>query len=77
VKLKNALYGLFLLVPATASQADTYPLDGLSGEEYLKTTEILRQEGLTDEKTQYPLIELVEPVKADVLAWSEEKPLDS
>ena len=76
MRLKNALFGLLLLGPAGAGQAATHPLDGLSGEEYLKTTEILRQKGLTDENTLYPLIELVEPAKADVLAWSEDSPLD-
>lgn len=45
------------------------PLDGLTGEEYQAVTAILRQGELADADTLYPLIELIEPPKAQVLAW--------
>ncbi len=53
-----------------------HPLDGLSGEEYQKIKQILTQSQTIGEDTLFPLIELKEPPKADVLAWKEGDPLD-
>jgi primary-amine oxidase len=62
-----ALLGLGLAAgPATA-----HPLDGLSAEEYGAVTETLRTAGKATEATLFPLIELVEPSKAEVLRWEE------
>ena len=58
----------FALAPALAT---SHPLDGLTAAEMLRVTEILRAAGEADDRTRYPLIELIEPPKADVLAWSE------
>ena len=60
------------LAPAVAL---SHPLDGLTAEEIRRVTEILRAAGEANEATRYPLIELIEPPKADVLAWSEGDPL--
>ena len=57
-----------------ATPALAHPLDGLTAAEMLRVTEILRAGGEADERTRYPLIELIEPPKADVLAWSEGDP---
>ena len=57
-----------------ATPALAHPLDGLTAAEMLRVTEILRAAGEADERTRYPLIELIEPPKADVLAWSEGDP---
>ncbi|MEM9121960.1 MAG: tyramine oxidase [Pseudomonadota bacterium] len=66
-----------LMVGATAHAADNqHPLDGLSAEEFDRTVEILRGNELANEQTLYPLIELVEPAKAEVLAWDGQTPLD-
>ena len=51
-----------------------HPLDGLTATEMLRVTEILRAAGEANGRTRYPLIELIEPPKADVLAWSEGDP---
>lgn len=51
--------------------AAAHPLDGLTPEEYGAVTAALRDAGHATEATLYPLIELVEPPKAEVLAWSE------
>ena len=59
------------LAPTLAS---AHPLDGLTGAEMLRATEILRAAGEANDETRYPLIELIEPPKADVLAWSEGDP---
>ena len=40
----------------------------LTGDEIRKAGEILRAAGEADDKTLYPLIELKEPPKAEVLA---------
>lgn len=61
-----------MAAPAQAA----HPLDGLSADEYLKINEILRAKGIATDTTLFPLIELAEPAKADVLAWSPGKTLD-
>lgn len=61
-----------MAAPAQAA----HPLDGLSADEYLKINEILRAKGIATDITLFPLIELAEPAKADVLAWSPGKTLD-
>lgn len=61
---------------AAGSAAVAHPLDGLTGDEIRKATEILRASGQADDKTLYPLIELKEPPKAEVLAWKEGDTLD-
>ncbi len=53
----------------TAGAAAAHPLDGLTAEEYQKINAILRAAGTADDDTLYPLIELREPAKAEVLAW--------
>ena len=65
------LFVAFVLAPVLAI---SHPLDGLTGAEMLRVTEILRAAGEADDTTRYPLIELIEPRKADVLAWSEGDP---
>lgn len=60
---------LALLLPALSAQA--HPLDGLSGEEYKAINKILRDTGTVGDETLYPLIELQEPPKAEVLAATE------
>ena len=61
----------FALAPTLAI---AHPLDGLTGAEMLRVTQILRAAGEANDETRYPLIELIEPPKADVLAWSEGDP---
>ena len=69
--LRSAFLGLLAGACLPVSLAVAHPLDGLSAEEYGRVTEILRAEALADGDTLYPLIELVEPDKSAVLAWSE------
>lgn len=64
------------LVMLGAGAVAAHPLDGLSGPEYQKINEILRGAALASDATMYPLIELMEPPKADVLAWKEGDALD-
>ena len=54
----------------------THPLDGLTSEEIGKVVQILQSAKLTDDKSFFPLIDLSEPDKADVLAWKEGSPFN-
>ncbi len=53
-----------------------HPLDGLTAEEYQKINQILREQKVVSDETLFPLIELKEPAKADVLKWKEGDKLD-
>lgn len=68
--------GMTLAALLLGSAATAHPLDGLTGDEIRKATEILRASGQADDKTLYPLIELKEPPKAEVLAWKDGDMLD-
>lgn len=46
-----------------------HPQDGLIADEYKQVTAVLREAKHATDKSLYPLIELIEPVKAEVLAW--------
>ena len=76
MKRTNFLGGVAALFMLGAGAASAHPLDGLSGPEYQKINEILRSSELAGDATLYPLIELIEPPKADVLAWKEGDTLD-
>ena len=62
----------FQLAP---NQEVSHPLDGLTGAEMVQVTRILRAAGEAGNGTRYPLIELMEPPKAEVLAWSDGDPV--
>ena len=64
------------LAASLAGAATAHPLDGLTAEEYQRINEILRAAGTIDDQTLFPLIEIREPAKADVLAWTEGDSLD-
>ena len=68
---RKALLGGFVALALIGGEALAHPLDGLSGEEYQAINKILRDAGLASDTTLYPLIELIEPPKADVLAWED------
>lgn len=66
-----ACAGLTLGAILAYSAALAHPLEGLSPEEYQQINTILRDGGLATDDTLYPLIELREPPKAEVLAWKD------
>jgi primary-amine oxidase len=77
MNMKHYLASAGLLLTLGASAAMSHPLDGLTADEYQKINQILREQKVVDDHTLYPLIELKEPGKADVLKWKEgDKPLD-
>jgi len=70
---------LFVLLAMWASPARAqrvkHPLDGLSAPEYWAVYEALQASGKVDSKTRFPLIQLKEPPKQEVLAWSPGLPM--
>lgn len=70
------LIGILCGMGLGADAVSAHPLDGFSADEIMKVGEILRGQNLADEETLYPLIELIEPPKADVLGWSEGDVID-
>ncbi len=69
MKLTRHLAATALALGLAGGAAAAHPLDGLTAEEYQKINQILRAQKVADDKTLYPLIELKEPPKAEVLAW--------
>lgn len=53
----------------------THPLDGLTATEITAVLTLMREAGLIDDASFFPLIELHEPDKAAVLAWKPGDPL--
>jgi len=60
---------LVTLLPFATQATPQHPLDALDAAEITATTTILRGAGQVDDKTLIASISLLEPPKADVLAW--------
>jgi primary-amine oxidase len=72
--------GVILAMLCAASPAATYadvqhPLDALDASEITATTAILKGAGHVDDRTLLASITLLEPPKADVLAWKAGEPI--
>jgi primary-amine oxidase len=63
-----------LVLPCSAQTAG-HPLDPLTAQEYWTVYEVLHASGKADAKTRYPLIQLQEPPKGEVLAWKPGQPV--
>ncbi len=61
--------------PPVVPTLPTHPLDGLTASEITAVLAVLRDAGLTDDRSFFPLIELHEPDKAAVLSWKQGDPL--
>jgi primary-amine oxidase len=57
------------ILSSAHAQERTHPLGGLTSDEYATINQILREAGVADDDTLFPLIEMKEPPKSDVLAW--------
>jgi len=71
MNIKRYLASAGLLLALGAPAAIAHPLDGLTAEEYQKINKILRDQKVVDDNTLYPLIELKEPTKEEVLSFKE------
>jgi primary-amine oxidase len=60
---------LAVTVPSASAQSAKHPLDGLTAPEHWAVYETLKASGKADAKTLFPLIQLKEPPKEEVLAW--------
>jgi len=71
---RTALLGMAILLtliapsPALKAQNLKHPLDSLTSPEYWTTYEVLRASGKVDADTRYPMVQLKEPPKEEVLA---------
>src|SRR5260370_26557001 len=67
-------FGLSHIPSAHARPAD-HPLDALSKDEIVATVEILKDRGKATESTRFPLIELHEPPKGEVVGFQPGGPM--
>ena len=58
-----------IMMVMTATAVTAHPLDGLTADELAAINSILKDNGVVTDETLYPVIDLQEPLKADVLAW--------
>jgi len=70
-----ALAMLSVLTQPIWAQSAKHPLDGLTATEFGTATAVLHASGKTDAKTRYPMIQLKEPPKEEVLAWKPGQPV--
>jgi primary-amine oxidase len=71
----GVLLTLIALSPALKAQDPKHPLDSLTSPEYWTTYEVLRASGKVDADTRYPMVQLKEPPKEEVLAWKPGQPI--
>lgn len=70
-----AIFAALLAASPVNAQSPKHPLDGLTATEYWTTYKVLQASGKVDDKTRYPLIQLKEPSKEEVLAWKPGQPM--
>ncbi len=75
MKIRNIL-ATTALGAVFAGSALAHPLDGLTPDELQQINTILKESGTVTDETLYPLIDLHEPSKAEVLDWKEGDVLD-
>jgi len=65
------------ILAAAAAKAQTakHPLDDLTAREYWTAYEVVQASGKVDGNTRYPLMQLKEPPKEEVLAWKPGQPM--
>ncbi len=74
VWLAMCCFGLSHIPSAQAGPTD-YPLDALSKDEIVATVDILKAQGKITESTRFPLIELHEPPKDEVVGFQTGRPM--
>lgn len=67
--VRRTFAAAILAVLCAAPDAAAHPLDPLSPDEIRAAVAVLRDQGLVDATTRFPLIDLDEPDKAAVMAW--------
>ncbi len=74
--MRRIFASLLASVSLSCSVAVAHPLDGLDETEYAAINKILKESGTVTDTTLFPLIELKEPPKSDVLGWTEGDVID-
>jgi primary-amine oxidase len=74
VSMTVLAFFLFAAQPLRSQSAE-HPLDALTAPEYWTATEVLHAAGKTDAKSSFPMIQLKEPPKEEVLAWKPGQPM--
>jgi primary-amine oxidase len=74
-RLQGFGFAALLLVTANGGYCNSaHPLDPLSAAEIRTVVAVLQRAGYSDSATRYALIDLDEPAKKDVLAWTPGQP---
>lgn len=66
---------LAMIAMPTPAQIPKHPLDGLTASESWTAYEVLQVSGKVDAKTRYPMVQLKEPQKKEVLSWKPGQPM--
>jgi primary-amine oxidase len=65
-----AALAILVAVPVANAQSANHPLDGLTASEIWTAYEVLQASQKIDANTRFPMVQLREPPKAEVLAWN-------
>lgn len=66
---------MFAMVQPMWSQKPKHPLDGLTATEMWTVFDVLQSSGKVDLKTRFPMVQLKEAPKEEVLAWKSGQPM--
>lgn len=72
--LSTLVLQLVLVAGLLAQEAPTHPLDGLGADEIRTVGEVVRASSHTDSSAVFASVQLLEPPKAEVLAWEPGEP---
>lgn len=70
-----AVLVIFAAAPVANAQSANHPLDGLTPSEIWTAYETLKVANEVDADTRFPMVQLHEPPKEEVLAWKPGQPM--
>src|SRR5580658_3037468 len=74
-RMKAALALMFAVALPICSQSAKHPMDGLTASEIWTAYEVLQGSHKVDADTRFPMVQLHEPPKEEVLAWKPGQPM--
>jgi primary-amine oxidase len=69
VFVRNLVVVVFAVTPPIWSQSAQHPMDGLTASEIWTAYEVLQASHKVDADTRFPMVQLHEPPKEEVMAW--------
>jgi primary-amine oxidase len=69
VFVRNLVVVVFAVTPPIRSQSAQHPMDGLTASEIWTAYEVLQASHKVDADTRFPMVQLHEPPKEEVMAW--------